>query len=85
MTENAIIERLDRIERMTLLAAKNVLTLEDTALLTGYTPKYLRQLVADRDIPHYKRGNRLFFDRSDIEAWMKEHPVRTRNELKQLI
>lgn len=81
MTDAALIERLDRIERLSLLAAKTVLTIDDTALLTGYSIKYLRSLIADREIPYYKRGNRLYFRRDDVEGWMQEERVPTRQEV----
>jgi excisionase family DNA binding protein len=82
--EQDIIKRLERIEKMTLLASKNVLTLEETAIVTGYTVNYLRQLIAQREIPHYKRGNRLFFNRDEIEDWMMAERIPSRGEYEAL-
>ena len=82
MTTSDIIKRLERIEKLTLLSAKNVLTLEDTAMLTGYTVKYLRQLIAGHEIPFYKRGNRLFFSREDVESWMMSYRTPSDDELR---
>lgn len=81
MSDAALIERLDRIERLSLLAAKQVLTIEDTALLTGYTVKYMRSLISNREIPYYKRGNRLYFRRDEVEDWMQEHRVSSIQEI----
>lgn len=78
----SVMERLESIERMTLLAAKNVLVLDDVALLTGYSKKYLRLLIARREIPHYRRGNRLYFSRDEIEEWMLEQRVPTNGEVE---
>ena len=77
----SVMERLKAIERMTLLAAKNVLVLDDVALLTGYSKKYLRLLIAKREIPHYRRGNRLYFSRDEIEDWMMGERVPTKEEM----
>ena len=77
-----VMERLKAIERMTLLAAKNVLVLDDVALLTGYSAKYLRLLTARREIPHYRRGNRLYFSRDEIDEWMLEQRVPTNGEVE---
>ena len=60
MTLEDIAERLDRLEKATALS-KNVLTVDEVALLTGYSVKYLRLLIAQRTLPYYRRGNRLFF------------------------
>lgn len=78
----SVMERLKAIERMTLLAAENVLVLDDVALLTGYSKKYLRLLIARREIPHYRRGNRLYFSRDEIDEWMLEQRVPTNGEIE---
>lgn len=78
----SVMERLKAIERMTLLAAKNVLVLDDVALLAGYSKKYLRLLIARREIPHYRRGNRLYFSRDEIDEWMLEQRVPTNGEIE---
>lgn len=62
-----IIARLDRIEKMSLLAAKNVLSVDDLALLLGRSAKTIRNQIAD--IPHYKNGRGVWFKREEIEAW----------------
>lgn len=81
ITLEDIAQRLDRLERMTALSAKNVLDINDTAELTGYSVKYLRLLIAKRDIPHYRRGNRLYFDREEIEDWMMGTRIPTKEEM----
>jgi len=63
------------------LSAKNVLDINDTAELTGYSVKYLRLLIAKREIPHYRRGNRLYFNRDEIEDWMMGTRIPTKEEM----
>jgi chromosome segregation and condensation protein ScpB len=67
MKESDIISRLDRIEKMSLLAAKNVLSVDDLALLLGKSAKTIRNQIDE--IPHYKNGRGVWFKRSEIEAW----------------
>ena len=71
MTLEDIAARLDRLEKVTALASKNVLDINEVAVLTGYSVKYMRLLISRREIPHYRRRNRLFFDRDEVEDWMK--------------
>jgi excisionase family DNA binding protein len=33
-------------------------------------------------IPHFKKGNKLYFNRSELEAWVKEGKVKTTEELQ---
>lgn len=77
-----IAKRLDRLETLTALSAKTVLDINDTAELTGYSVKYLRLLIAKRDIPHYRRGNRLSFNRDEIEDWMMGERIPTNEEIQ---
>lgn len=67
MKESDIIARLDRIEKMSLLAAKNVLSVDDLALLLGKSAKTIRNQIDE--IPHYKNGRGVWFKRSEIEDW----------------
>ena len=82
ITLEEIAQRLDRLDTLTALASKTVLDINDTAELTGYSVKYLRLLIAKREIPHYRRGNRLFFNRDEIEDWMMGERVPTKEEMK---
>lgn len=79
-----ILERLEQIERYTLLGVKNVLNLEDVALLTGLSKSHLYKLTCSRQIPHYKQnGKQMWFDKSEIEAWQKQNRVTTQTEAEQ--
>lgn len=80
-TLDDIAKRLDRLEGMVALSAKVVLDIKDVAEITGYSVKYLRQLIARRDIPHYRRGNRLYFNRDEIEDWMMGERIPTNEEM----
>jgi len=76
--------QLDRIERNSLLAAKNVLEIEDVATLTGLSTSYIYRLTSTRQIPHYKpNGKTIYFDREEIEQWMKRNRVNTQEEAEQ--
>ena len=73
--------RLERLERLATLN-KSVLDINETAMLTGYSVKYLRLLISQRDIPHYRRGNRLFFCRAELENWMMQQRIPTNEEIR---
>lgn len=76
-----ILKKLDRIEQLTKLAAKNVLTIDDVADLTGLSKSHLYNLTCRNEIPYYRpRGKQIYFDRAEVEAWMKQNRVNTREE-----
>lgn len=77
-------EKIDMILKYSLLAAKNVLTLDDVALLTGLSKSWLYKATCHNEIPYYKpNGKMLYFDRKEIEDWMRQGRVKTDAELEQ--
>ena len=77
-------EKINQILVYSLLAAKNVLTLEDVALLTGLSKSHLYRLTCTHQIPYYKpNGKQIYFDRAEIESWMKQNRVATQQEIEQ--
>lgn len=63
-----IIARLTKIEALTVLAAKNVLSVKDAALLTGRTEKSIRNRLPE--IPHNKGPMGVVIARKDFEEWL---------------
>lgn len=81
MTEQAqILQRLDTIARYTLLGAKRTLNLDDVCALTSLSKSRVYALCSSNDIPHYKRAKLLYFDRDEIDNWMKSNKVLTTDE-----
>jgi excisionase family DNA binding protein len=82
--DEKILEKLNQIERYSLLAAKNVLCLEDVAMLTGLSKSWLYKATCNHLIPFYKpNGKQIYFDRTEIENWMKQNRIATAQEIDQ--
>ena len=81
--EEKILKQLDRIERNSLLAAKNVLCFDDVRLLLGVSGSHLYKMTSGRKLPFYRpNGKMLYFDRKEIEEWMKQNRVKTQQEIE---
>ena len=78
----AVLAKLDRLESLTLMAAKDVLTLAEAAAYTGYSEKYMYQLAFSRQIPHAKRGKFLYFDKAELRQWLLKDRVSTKDEIE---
>ena len=79
-----ITAKFNAIERYTLLGAKNVLNLDDVAVLTGLSKSHLYKLTSTKQIPHYKPYTKaVYFDRAEIEKWMLQNRVTTQAEADQ--
>ena len=73
--------QLGRVERLAAINAKAVLDLDDTVLFTGFSKGHLYRLTSERQIPHYKKNRKLYFRKSELEAWLLEEKVLTNAEL----
>lgn len=81
--EEKIIQQLNRIERYSIIAAKSVLTIEECAILTGLSKSWIYKATCTNKIPHYKpNGKLVYFDKKEIEEWMKQNRVATIQEIE---
>jgi len=66
--EAEIERRLRQIEQNSLLAAKNVLSVKEAAVLMGRSEKTVRNRLDE--IPHYYGPLGVMFKRDELERWM---------------
>ena len=82
--EEKILTELEAIKQYSMLAAKNVLNFDDAVVITGLSKSHLYKLTCTHQIPHYKpNGKQIYFDRAELEAWMKQNRVATQLEAEQ--
>lgn len=74
-------EYLANMERCALIECKNVLTFEETVMYTGYSKGQLYRLTSEKQIPHSKRGKRVFFDKAELDRWLLKDKVLTTDEI----
>lgn len=77
----SIEQRLERLERIMLIQFKNVLNVDEVAMILSVSADRVRHLVSARKIPHYKQGNRTFFKKSEIEDWQLSDRIPTNDEI----
>lgn len=76
-----ILERLGEIRSYALLAAKDMLTVEEAAMLTGMSKSRIYKMTFDHEIPYYKpNGKTVYFDKGDLTAWMRRGRVESVDE-----
>ncbi|MEI8210094.1 MAG: helix-turn-helix domain-containing protein [Methylococcales bacterium] len=75
---------IDRIEILTnaVLSNKQTLNIDEAAAFTGLAVSYLYKLTSAQEIPHYKpRGKMLYFDRSELENWLRQGKINSHTEI----
>lgn len=81
VTLEEVSQKLDRIGELALISAKTVLDMNEASLFTGLSTGHLYRLTSGRLIPHFKKSRKLYFKKSDLEAWMCEDRVQTVKEI----
>lgn len=66
--------------RSIMKPANNVMDIDDVSELTSYSKNTVYAFVKNKEIPHSKKGRKLFFERSKIEVWVLSNPVVTHEE-----
>ena len=52
---------------------RELLDIPGVARYIASSVRHVRRLVAERRIPHIKRGSKLHFDPNEIDAWIDRH------------
>ena len=76
-------KRVEELEQM-LFLTKNVLSFDEASKFLNLSKSYLYKLTSGNLIPHYKpQGKMLFFERADLEAWLRQNPIKTQAQEAQ--
>jgi len=63
---------------------KEIYNFNEASAFLDYSKSYLYKLTHSRQIPHYKpNGKKLYFKRSDLEAWLLRNRVSSQEELER--
>ena len=64
-------------------STSDFLTVSQSALYLSVSRATIYRYTAERIIPHFKSGKRLYFKRSDLEAWVTAHRVSSNEEISE--
>ena len=56
----------------TTLFNKRIWTIEDVVAFTGFSKSTVYKMTSRREIPHRKRGKKLFFLPGEVWNWIEE-------------
>ena len=80
----SLIKRVTEIEEQ-LFIHKNVLSFEEACKFLNLSKSYLYKLTSGGHIPHYKpQGKMLYFEKVELEEWLRQNPVRSKQEIKDM-
>lgn len=77
-------ERVARLEAR-IMKPKNMLSFEEACEYTTLSRSTLYKLTSQKKIPFYKpSGHLLFFERTELDNWLRSNPVRTDEQLTDM-
>lgn len=89
-------ERLDRIEKLlqNIYNAKEatsrgiiipeIMNVKEVSSYLSITPSAIYKLTSTREIPHSKRGKRLYFQKDEINDWIIQHKQYTNDDIERM-
>ena len=77
-------ERLRNIETL-LSLSKSVLNIDEVSLLTGLSKSTIYKFTHYGTIPFYKQAKHLYFDKKEVENWLKEKRGFNKDEIEEHI
>ncbi len=81
--ENEFEKRIAAIEEQ-LFLCKSVLSFDEASRFLNLSKSYLYKLTSSNLIAHYKpQGKMLYFEKSELEAWLRQNPVKTQEQITQ--
>jgi excisionase family DNA binding protein len=77
-------EEQQELKMQVVAKEKKLLTLNELGEYAGYKVGYIYKLTHLKQIPHYKPGGKnIYFDRDEIDAWLKRNRIATATETEQ--
>lgn len=74
--ELKIFKKLEELEKLTLLSAKEMLTIDEASKYLGMSKDYLYIMTCKKQIPYYKpNGKRLYFKKTELNEWLQRNRV----------
>ena len=82
--ETIIIDKLNKLETLSVSSVKQILTVEDLINYTGFSRSYIYKLVHKNIIPYSKpNGKTLFFQKNEIDSFLLQNKSASVSQLEQ--
>ena len=87
-----ILDKLNTIENLLKTVIKNdnstititeVLNLNQAAEYVSLSKSAIYKKTSERNIPHFKNGKKLYFKRSELDAWLTGLKISTHAEIEK--
>jgi excisionase family DNA binding protein len=78
------IEKLIKQKNGITIGTEEILNLEMASAYVGISKSTIYKYTSTKEIPHFKRGKRLFFKKVELDDWLTAHKVSSRDEIDKM-
>jgi excisionase family DNA binding protein len=77
-------QRIEALENV-FLCQKDIFNLDEAATYLSMSKSTLYKLTSKKEIPHYKPNRFIFFERSELDKWIRSAAVKTEDQLNDQV
>lgn len=77
-------ERIDALEGL-FLCQKEIFNFDEAAAYLSISKSTLYKLTSKKEIPHYKPNRFVFFEKSELDKWIRASAVKTEEQLNDQV
>jgi excisionase family DNA binding protein len=78
------IEKLIKQKNGITVGTEEILNLEMASAYVGISKSTIYKYTSTKEIPHFKRGKRLFFKKAELDEWLTTNKISSREEIDRL-
>ena len=67
----------------TNIITSKIMDIEQLSDYLGLSKSHIYKLTSTQNIPHSKRGKRLYFNKETINTWVLEHKIWTQDDIEK--
>ena len=79
-TQQEVKDRIGALENI-FLCQKEILNFDEAAAYLNMSKSTLYKLTSKKEIPHYKPNRFVFFEKSELDKWIRASVVKTDGQL----
>lgn len=65
-------------------SSASIMNITQVANYLDVSKSWIYKMTSSSEIPHAKRGKKLYFIKADIDNWIEKHKVTTNDEIEKL-
>ncbi len=82
MDQDTILTELKSLRTSTMIASKTALNMDEATTFLGLSESRIHALKNAGEIPYYKQGKYIYFNKTELEEWMLENRMPTKKEIE---